>query len=107
MAKSNTTKNLQIVRMLREGDLIINEHKLINNLKRNKMTQEQMTQVVMNRATEMLKDSKINAIYQSFKTEGEAKDWIIKSALATLIIPVSERKKVTHNVLQIGDGCLR
>ena len=64
------------------------------------MTQEQMTQVVMNRATEMLKDSKINAIYQSFKTEGEAKDWIIKSALATLIIPVSERKKVTHNVLQ-------
>ena len=78
--------------MDRGRNLIINEHKLINNLKRNKMTQEQMTQVVMNRATEMLKDSKINAIYQSFKTEGEAKDWIIKSALATLIIPVSERK---------------
>jgi len=56
------------------------------------MTQEQMTQVVMNRATEMLKDEKINSIYQSFKTEDEAKDWIIKSALATLIIPVSERK---------------
>ena len=33
------------------------------------MTQEQMTQVVMNRATEMLKDAKINSIYQSFKTE--------------------------------------
>ena len=56
------------------------------------MTQEQMTQVVMNRATEMLKDAKINSIYQSFKTEDDAKDWIIKSALATLIIPVSERK---------------
>jgi hypothetical protein len=55
------------------------------------MTQEQMTQVVMNRATEMLKDAKINSIYQSFKTEDEAKDWIIKSALATLIIPVNER----------------
>ena len=36
MAKSNTTKNLQIVRMLREGDLIINEHKFINQLKPNK-----------------------------------------------------------------------
>jgi hypothetical protein len=57
------------------------------------MTQEQMTEVVMNRATEMLKDAKINSIYQSFKTEDEAKDWMIKSALATLIVPVSERKE--------------
>jgi len=56
------------------------------------MTQEQMTQVVINRATEMLKDAKINSIYQSFKTENEAKDWIMYSALATLIIPVSKRK---------------
>ena len=44
--------------MDRGRNLIINEHKLINNLKRNKMTQEQMTQVVMNRATEMLKERK-------------------------------------------------
>jgi hypothetical protein len=50
-----------------------------------------MTQVIIERANEMLKDSKINAIYQSFKTEDEAKDWLIKSALATLIIPVSDR----------------
>ena len=64
----------------------------VSELKTNTMTQEQMTQVVMNRATEMLKDAKINSIYQSFKTEDEAKDWIIKSALATLIVPVSERK---------------
>ena len=56
------------------------------------MTQEQMVQTVMNRATEMLKDEKINSIYQSFKTEDEAKDWIVKAALATLIIPVDERK---------------
>ena len=55
------------------------------------MNTQQMTQVVMNRATEMLKDSQINAIYQSFKTESEAKDWIIKAALATLILPVNER----------------
>ena len=58
---------------------------------KNMNTQQQMTQVVMNRATEMLKDSQINAIYQSFKTESEAKDWIIKAALATLILPVNER----------------
>ena len=62
------------------------------------MTEEQMTQIVMNRATEMLKDAKINSIYQSFKTEDEAKDWMIKSALATLIVPVSERKEYMTNV---------
>ena len=56
------------------------------------MTAEQMNQVVIDRANEMLKDKKINSIYQSFKTEEEAKDWIVKVALATLIIPVSERK---------------
>jgi len=55
------------------------------------MTQEQMVQTVMNRATEMLKDEKINSIYQSFKTEDEAKDWVVKAALATLILPVDER----------------
>lgn len=56
------------------------------------MTPNQMNQIVMNRATEMLKDAKINSIYQSFQTEDEAKDWIIKSALATLMIPANERK---------------
>jgi len=57
-----------------------------------KQKQKDMTQVIVERANEMLKDSKINDIYQSFKTEDEAKDWLIKSALATLIIPVSDRK---------------
>ena len=51
-----------------------------------------MTKVVINRANEMLKDVKIKSIYKSFKTEDEATEWIIKAALATLIIPVSERK---------------
>ena len=55
------------------------------------MTQEQMVQTVMNRATEILKDEKINSIYQSLKTEDEAKDWVVKAALATLILPVDER----------------
>ena len=62
------------------------------------MTQEQMKQIVINRATEMLKDTKINSIYQSFKTEDEAKDWIIKSALATLIIPSSDRVSINSKI---------
>lgn len=52
------------------------------------MSKEQMIRVLMNRVTEMLKDANIGHIYQSFKTEEEAKDWILKAALATLIIPV-------------------
>lgn len=56
------------------------------------MTQEQMTQVVIERANEMLKDEKINALYQAHKTKEDAQEWLIKAALATLIIPVNERK---------------
>ena len=56
-----------------------------------------MKKVVINRAKEMLQDAKINSIYQSFKTEKKAKDWIIKAALATLIIPVSERNSTKRN----------
>ena len=56
------------------------------------MTQEIITKVIINRVTELLKDKKINFIYQSFKTEDEAKDWILKAALSTLIIPINERK---------------
>ena len=55
------------------------------------MTQEQMTQIVLNRATELLKDKKINSIYQSLKTEDEAKEWIVKQALATLLYSHDER----------------
>jgi len=50
-----------------------------------------MTQLLINRATEMLYDKRLNSIYQSFKTKDEAEYWIINQALATLIIPVSER----------------
>lgn len=55
------------------------------------MTQKQITQLLMDRATEMLYDKRINSIYQSFKTKDEAEDWIVNQALATLIIPASER----------------
>lgn len=55
------------------------------------MQTKQMNQTVMNRATEMLKDEKINSIYQSFKTEDEAKEWIIKQSLITLLYSHEER----------------
>ncbi len=49
------------------------------------MTQEQATQTVIARTNEMLKDSRINAIYQSHKTKDEAENWLIKTAIATLM----------------------
>ena len=52
---------------------------------------EQMIKTVIERANEMLKNSEINNIYQSFKTKEAAQDWICKAAIATLIIPQSER----------------
>ena len=45
----------------------------------------------MDRAIEMLKNPQINNIYQSFETESEAKNWLFKSALATLILSPHER----------------
>ena len=58
------------------------------------MTQEQMTQIVLNRATELLKDKKINSVYQSLKTEDEAKEWIVKQALITLLYSHDERAEM-------------
>lgn len=55
------------------------------------MTQEQMNQTIIERATELLKDKKVNSVYQSFKTETDAKTWIIKSALVTLLYSPEER----------------
>jgi hypothetical protein len=57
------------------------------------MTNEEIAKAGRIRAKQMLKDDKINLIYQSFKTEEEANNWIIKTALATLILPLNERKK--------------
>ena len=50
-----------------------------------------MNQTVINRAQVMLKDEKVNSIYQSFKNESEAKDWIVKQALITLLYSHEER----------------
>ena len=50
-----------------------------------------MINIVMERVNEMLKDDQINKLYQSYKTEDEAKDWLIKSAIATLVVPVENR----------------
>ena len=53
--------------------------------------ENEMILKVIERSKEMLQDSKINEIYQSFENIELAKDWIIKSALATLMIPTSQR----------------
>ena len=52
---------------------------------------EQLIQTVVERANEMLKDEKINNMYQSYKTKDEADEWLLKVALATLMIPIEER----------------
>ena len=52
---------------------------------------EQLIQTVVERANEMLKDEKINNMYQSYKTKEEADEWLLKVALATLMIPIEER----------------
>lgn len=52
---------------------------------------EQLIQTVVERANEMLKDEKINNMYQSYKTKEEADEWLIRVALATLMIPIEER----------------
>ena len=51
-----------------------------------------LTETVINRANEMLKDDKINSIYQSFKTKDEAENWLVRAAVYTLITPVNERR---------------
>ena len=51
----------------------------------------QMIQMVIDRVNEMLKDPKINAVYQS-KPEEEAKEFIMAAAMYTLFVPVKERK---------------
>jgi hypothetical protein len=52
---------------------------------------DKMIKIVIDRANEMLKDGKINNIYQSFKTKDDAENWLLKSAIATLIIPNENR----------------
>ena len=52
----------------------------------------QMIQTVQNRINEMLKDSKVIELINQFSTKEAAQEYIIKAAIATLIIPVNERK---------------
>ena len=57
-----------------------------------KTNNEQTTKIIMERANLMLENEKIMALYQSFKNKEEAEEWLINAAIATLIIPVNERK---------------
>ena len=51
----------------------------------------QMIQVVQERVSEMVKNVEIQNIMMNFATTEEAQNWIIKAAIATLIVPVNER----------------
>ena len=46
----------------------------------------QMIQVVQERVNEMLNNIEIQKIMKSFATNEQAQNWIIKAAIATLII---------------------
>lgn len=56
-----------------------------------KIMNEQMIQIVQSRVNEMIKDVQIQKIMISFESTEVAQEWIIKMAVATLIIPVEQR----------------
>lgn len=56
------------------------------------MNTEIMIKTITERVNEMLKNQKINSIYQSFDTKENAENWLIKSAIATLLISKDEIK---------------
>ena len=45
----------------------------------------QMIETVQNRVKEMMQDAKIVELYNSFETEQEGQEYIIKAAIATLV----------------------
>jgi hypothetical protein len=49
------------------------------------MTTAEMNKVINNRIAEMIKNEQIQKIMMDFKTKEEAKDWIYKAAIATLL----------------------
>ena len=53
---------------------------------------EQVIKIIMERANLMLENKKINSLYKSFENKETAENWLINAAIATLVIPVNERK---------------
>lgn len=49
-------------------------------------------QVVTDRMEAMLKDPDIKALYRSIRNKELADKWLAQSAIASLIVPVDERK---------------
>lgn len=58
------------------------------------MNTEEMTNVLIERAKELLTIPQVNNIYQSKETEKDAKDWILHQALITLIYSPKERMQM-------------
>lgn len=50
-----------------------------------------MIKTVQNRVNEMIKNAEIQNIMMSFSSTEAAQEWIIKAAIATLVIPANER----------------
>ena len=58
---------------------------LYNKIKQIEIMTTQMIKTVQNRVKEMMQDAKIVELYNSFETEQEGQDYIIKAAIATLV----------------------
>jgi hypothetical protein len=61
------------------------------------MTTEEMNAKVLDRAKELLTMPEVQEIYQSKPTEKEAKDWLLHSALFTLMYSHEERVEMLLN----------
>ncbi len=58
---------------------------MYNKIKQIEIMTTQMIKTVQNRVKEMMQDAKIVELYNSFETEQEGQDYIIKAAIATLV----------------------
>jgi hypothetical protein len=56
------------------------------------MRQERLAKAIAERMQVLLADNQVKGIYNSFSTEAEAQDWLMKTALVTLVVPISERQ---------------
>jgi hypothetical protein len=56
------------------------------------MRQERLAKAIAERMQVLLADNQVKGIYNSFSAEAAAQDWLMKTALITLVVPISERQ---------------
>jgi hypothetical protein len=54
--------------------------------------QERLAKAIANRMQELLTHDEAKKHYQSFENEADAQEWLMKTALVTLVVPISERQ---------------